>query len=381
VKPAFRNVHAAGRVWDTLIFATYSNLQRQGENTLREALRADLHEITSDSNIPWDKLRAGTVLVTGATGLIGGALVRALSATNARHNLNMRLIAHGRNRGKGNALVQECEVEFISGDIRHLLIVADITDRIDCIFHCAAITKSADMVAKPVDVIATAVDGTKNVLGLAREKSVKSVVYLSSMEVYGQTNRAEVRETDLGYLDLSNPRGSYPESKRLCEALCVAYAAQYGVPVKIARLTQTFGVGTPKDDTRVFAQFARSAVAGRDIELHTEGKSHGNYCCISDTVRGLLTVLLKGENGEAYNIANPAASMTIREMAELVANEVCGGKIKVVVAVPDDIQKRGYAPDVGYILNTDKLSALGWKPKYGLADMYWRMMADWGETE
>jgi nucleoside-diphosphate-sugar epimerase len=354
-----------------------NSLQRQGENTLKEALRADLHEIISDSNIRWDDLRDGTVLVTGATGLIGGALVRALSAANAQHNLNMRLIAHGRNRDKGNALAQERGAEFVGGDIRGGFTAAGITVGIDYIFHCAAVTNSADMAAKPVDVIATAIVGTKNVLESAREKSVKSMVYLSSMEVYGRTKLAEVREADLGYLDLSNPRSSYPESKRLCESLCVAYAAQYGVPVKIARLAQTFGAGTPKDDTRVFAQFARSAVAGRDIELHTEGKSHGNYCCVSDAVRGILTILLKGTNGEAYNIANPAASMTIREMAELVANEVAGGKIKVVVNVPEDIQKRGYAPDVGYILNTDKLNALGWQPKYGLADMYRRMFADW----
>lgn len=346
---------------------------------MNRVIRAENYDVTSDKNIPWDKLRDSAVLVTGATGLIGGALVRALSAANKRHSLNMRLIAHGRNKDKGETFAQELGAEFIAGDVRCRAALTDIAERIDYIFHCAAVTNSADMLAKPVDVITTAVGGTRNMLELAREKGCKGFVFLSSMEIYGQTESREVRENDLGYLDLLSTRSSYPESKRLCEALCIAYAAQFRVPAKIARLAQTFGAGTPRDDTRVFAQFARSSAAGSDIQLHTEGKSRGNYCYTSDTVRGLLTILLKGESGAAYNVANPAASATIREMAELVANEVCGGKIKVVVNIPEDIAKRGYAPDVGCTLNADKLIALGWAPKYGLADMYRRMLADWKE--
>jgi nucleoside-diphosphate-sugar epimerase len=341
------------------------------------ALEADIHEVWSDDDIPWNELRGGTALVTGATGLVGGALIRALSAANAERGLGMRLIAHGRNKDKGDALALEYGLAFIGGDIRHPFTLTDAADRLDYIFHCAAITKSADMLAKPVDVVTTAVEGTKNMLELARGRRCKAFVFLSSMEVYRQTEIADVGEADLGYLDLSNPRSSYPESKRFGEMLCVSYAAQHGVPVKIARLAQTFGTGVPADDARVFAQFARNAVAGENIELHTEGKSRGNYCHISDAARGLLTVLIKGKTGEAYNVANPAASATIREMAELVANEICGGRIKVVVKASDDLRARGYAPDAGYTLKADKLEALGWKPKHGLGEMYRRMLADW----
>jgi nucleoside-diphosphate-sugar epimerase len=197
------------------------------------------------------------------------------------------------------------------------------------------------------------------------------------MEIYGQTEKTEVTESDLGSLDLSNPRSSYPEGKRFCEMMCVAYAAQYGLPAKIARLAQTFGAGVSKDDARVFAQFARSAIAGKDIELHTEGTSRGNYCYTADAVRGLLNILLKGETGHAYNISNPAASVTIREMADLVADGVCGGRIGVAVRIPGDTGKRGYAPYAGFVLNADKLKSLGWAPKYGLDEMYRRMLADW----
>ena len=161
--------------------------------------------------------------------------------------------------------------------------------------------------------------------------------------------------------------------------MCVAYAAEFGLPTRIARLARTFGAGTPYDesDMRVANQFTRKALAGEDIELHTAGSSMANCCYTADAARGLFTVMLKGKDGEAYNIANPAASTTIRKMAEIVANEVCGGRIKVVVNVPEDIKKRGYAPDVGYTMNVDKLKNLGWSPKYGLVDMYRRMLADW----
>ena len=346
---------------------------------ISDALKSDISYLLSLDSIHWGKLRNSTVLITGATGLVGGLLVRVLAAASAVHDLDIRLIATGRSAAKGDTLSTECGVEFIAGDIRKPLPEGAIPSSIDYIFHCAAITKSADMVAKPVDVISTETDGTYAILNLARQKHCRSLVYLSSMEVYGQANQREVSEGDLGYIDLSSTRSCYPEGKRFCELLCLAYAAQYGVPVKIARLAMTFGAGTPKDknNMRVASQFVHKALANEDIELHTLGNSIANCCYTADAVCGLLIILLDGKDGEAYNVANPLASATIREMAELVTNKVCNGIIKVIVNVPKDIEKRGYAPDVIYTLNADKLKKLGWVPKFGLEDMYRQMIADW----
>jgi nucleoside-diphosphate-sugar epimerase len=346
---------------------------------LSDVLESDISDIVSDGNLLWEQLKDGTLLVTGATGLIGGILVRVFAAANVKYNLKMHIITHGRNEDKLKILSDECGVQTIAGDIRKPISTEKLPSSIDYIIHCAAITSSADMLAKPVDVLITSIEGTTNMLNITKESNCKSFVYLSSMEVYGQTDLREVVEADLGYLDLSSPRSSYPESKRVCEVLCTAYAAQYGVPVKIARLARTFGAGTPNDmnDMRVANQFARKALAGENIELHTTGSSISNCCYTADAIRGILTVLFKGQTGEAYNIANPDASMTIREMAELVADSVCEGTVKVIVKVPEDLQTRGYAPDVGYSINADKVKALGWKPKYGLEDMYKRMLTDW----
>ena len=346
---------------------------------MNKVLKADLEDIVSSSSIDWRKLSGSTVLITGATGSIGGAITRAMAAADEHHTLNMRIIACGRNMKKCELLAAEYGVEVICGDICDPGLFAGLAGDAFYIFHCAAITKSKDMAAKPADVMSVSAGGTQNMLELARRIDCKGFVYLSSMEVYGQGLGGDTDETMLGYIDLLNPRSCYPESKRFCETLCAAYHAQYGVPVKIARLAQTFGAGTPKDDTRVFAQIARSVVGGQNIVLHTEGKSRGNYCYTSDAVRGLLSILLKGKSGEAYNIANPAASATIREMAELAAREIGGSRVKVVFDIPEDLSIHGYAPTVGYRLNADKLMSLGWFPKYGLYCMYRRMIDDWEE--
>ena len=368
---------------------------------LSSVYEEDLRQITEAEEIPWAELKDTTVLATGATGLIGSALVYGLAAANNTRGLGIRIIAHGRDTEKGAALADACGARWIRGDIRQPIPVEDLPLAVDYIVHCAEMTRSADMAARPTDVIDTAVDGARNMLALAAQRHCQSFLYLSSMEVYGRTDLREVRETDIGYLDLASSRSCYPESKRMGEAMCAAYLTQYGVPARIARLAQTFGAGTPKDDTRVFAQFARSLLAGTDIILHTEGQSMGNYCYTADAVRALLLILLRGEDGQAYNVANPDASMMIREMAELVTGLASHGseaghggearhsvdaeldreaalpKISVKVEMPADAAQLGYAPDSGHKLNVDKLKNLGWQPKYGLADMYKRLMDDW----
>lgn len=343
---------------------------------MSEVLINDMEQIASDNNIPWEELNGKTVIITGATGLIGSALVRALYAAKNKHSLNIRVLALGRDNRRSKQLTDNYEAEFVNHDILKPL---TFNGKVDYIFHCAAITNSSKMVSEPAEVIETSINGTSNVLRLAKEKRVKSMIYLSSMEVYGETDpKIEyISEETLGYINLKSPRSCYPESKRMCESLCNSWYSEYRVPVKTARLAQTFGAGTPYEDSRVFAQFARSAIAGENIVLHTEGKSRGNYCYISDTVRGLFTILFKGDNGEAYNITNPNASVTIREMAELVADKIAGGKVKAVFEKPLDIEKRGYAPDSAMRLSANKLMKLGWNPEFGLEEMYQRMISDW----
>ena len=334
-------------------------------------LEEDLKYIANYS-LPYEEMKETTVLVTGATGLIGVSIVRALVAIG-----DIKVIAHVRNREKAEeiygALLQK-NVELYVDDITKEI---NVSEDIDYIFHCASITTSKTMIEKPEETICTSVEGTKNILELAKNKKSKSVIYVSSMEMYGAFNNLnhDVTEKDLGYVDNLKIRSNYPESKRLCENMCIAYMSEYNIPVKIARLAQTFGAGILPGENRVFAQFAKSAIKGEDIVLHTKGMSEGNYCYTRDCITGLLTILLKGKNGEAYNVSNPESHITIADMAYMVADKIAEGRIKVVFDIPSE-NKFGYAADTKMKLNSSKLQALGWKPEIGLEEAYKRMILD-----
>jgi nucleoside-diphosphate-sugar epimerase len=195
------------------------------------------------------------------------------------------------------------------------------------------------------------------------------------MEVYGApTDDRRVSESDFTGFDPMAPRSSYPESKRMAESMCAAFAAEHGVPVKVVRLTQTFGPGVAPGDERVFAQFSRSAVAGRDIVLHTDGTTRRSYLYTADAVTAILAVLLRGADGVAYNAANENTYCSVREMAELVARTCAPTPVGVRVEA-DDAGRRGYAPTLTMDLDTSRLQALGWRPTVDLAEMYRRMLA------
>ena len=337
-------------------------------------LQEDLDYI-SRYHLPYEQLKGSTVLVTGATGLIGSLLVRSLLAIG-----DIEVLAFVRNEEKARSIFSDNQnLRLVIGDITSRI---EIEGTVDYIFHCASVTTSKVMIEKPVETLLTSIDGTKNILELAKEKNLKSVVYISSMEMYGSFDDLdhEVKENDLGYIDPLKVRSNYPECKRLCENMCIAYLSEYDVPVKIARLAQTFGAGILPGENRVFAQFARSAINGENIVLHTKGLSEGNYCYTRDCMTGLLSILLKGKNGEAYNVSNPVSHITIADMAKMVAEKIANGKIEVVFDIPEN-NNFGYAADTKMKLNSDKLQALGWKPEVGLEESYRRMIEGMRENE
>ncbi len=318
-----------------------------------------------------------TYLVTGSTGLIGAALVKAISSRGET------VVAAARNVEKARRLFCGLPgVEIVEWDVsrpfdKSLLSLPSLTPLSSvCLVHAAAETASRGFVEQPVETIGTILDGTRNVLEFARESRVGKVVFLSTMEVYGTPTTDPVAETDFGPLDSAAVRSSYPEAKRLAENLCVAYAKEYGVDVSIARLTQTFGPGVVRGDTRVFAQFAEAVLEKRDIVLHTEGRTARCYCYIDDAVSAILTLAEKGASGEAYNVANPATYCTIREMAEMLAAEHPSTHVVVDLAAAAG---RGYAPEFKMRLSVKKLEALGWRPATGLLDAFGRLIASWAE--
>lgn len=348
------------------------------DNKEKNVLAEDF-EAVAQSDLPWEAFKGRSFVVTGATGLVGSLLVRALLYCDRVHGLGTKVYALVRNVEKAKQIFGETNApEYLVADLAKDEIAGDFA--CDYVIHAAAVTTSKLMVSDPVGTIRTAIDGTEKLLKLAVEKKAQTFVYISSMEVYGQPKTdGKTAEKDLGYIDISTVRSCYPEGKRMCECLCNAYAAQYGLNVKSARLAQTFGAGILPTENRVFAQFARSAVNGENIVLHTTGESEGNYVYTADAIRAIMLLLVKGESGEAYNIANEQSHTTIRSMAELVAEQIAGGAIRVVLDIPQDASSLGYAPPVKMWLDASKMRALGWEPTVGLADAYRRMIRYMGE--
>lgn len=320
----------------------------------------DLEQIAAAEFIPWDKLQGKTVLVTGATGLIGYALATGLLYANQSRKLDVKVIALVRDLTRAQQRfgewTEDKNLRFVIGSVEDL---AEIDGSVDYIIHCASQTTSKMFVQQAVETIHTAVYGTDRLLRLAKEKNASGFVYLSSMEVYGHPARGhKVKESDIGAFSPMDLRNSYPIGKQLCENLCCAYAAEYGVPAMIVRLTQTFGAGVNYNDTRVFAEFARCVLERRDIVLKTKGETERSYLYTTDAVTAILTVLLKGKSGQAYNAADESTYCSIAEMAERVAK--MGG-----VQVRFELQDRkslGY-PDTVYVdLDTSLLRELGWIP-------------------
>lgn len=338
-------------------------------------IQEDLEYSANCKSFNIEKLRNKNVLITGVTGFIGRQLVLTLLCMNKLHNTNIKIFAMARNKEKAENIFGN-----LISDNNFKLCIQNITDKvlisekIDFIIHCANPVVSKVFVENPVETIEAITIGTNNILKFAKEKSVESVVYLSSMEVYGIIDIPTIKETDYGYIDPLNVRSSYSEGKRLAETLCISYKSEYNVPVKIIRLSQVFGAGLDYNDSRVLSQFVRSVIENKDIVLHTKGESVLTNCYISDAINGIFTVLLNGVNGESYNLANAQNVFSIKEIAELMVEN--NPKSKVIIDIKNVAQ---YRPDTILKLNTDKINSLGWVAKIGLKEMIHKTISSYME--
>lgn len=332
-------------------------------------------ETILNSSVPISGLEGKAVLITGATGLIGSFLVKLLVMYSLKTGKPVRIIVLSRSLDRLESVFSKRildEIEIVIGDVLDL---PAFDFSIDYIIHGASVTSSFDFIQHPVKTIKTIVKGTENVLELAKRTKVESFVFLSSMEVFGFVSDVKPHsESEYGYIDFLNVRSSYPESKRLAECLCVAYKEEFDVPIRIARLTQTIGPGISYNDSRIAAMFARSVIEKRDIQLLTDGQTRRNTVYVADAVSAILYIMIKGEDGCAYNIADKNSFLTIKETAQMIARDIAKGAIEVRL---ENKKNSMYAVNDSLCLNmsTDEIESLGWSAIFSIEDSYRRMIA------
>lgn len=308
-----------------------------------------------NQELPWKKLTGANILVTGATGLIGGCLVEALMMNPRR---DYHVYASGRNEERARLRFQEFADEsafhFVKYDVMQPL-QSDV--RFDYIIHAASNASPNFFAQKPVEVIKSNIDGVANLMEYGLKHGMKRFLYVSSGEVYGEGDGREFTEDYSGYVNCATPRACYPSSKRAAETLCVSYASEYGADVVIARPCHVYGPHFTEQDNRVYAQFIRNVLRGEDIVMKSTGEQFRSWCYVVDCVSALLHILLKGECGEAYNIADDKSNISIKALAEIIA-EIGGSKI--VIDSPNTDEKKGFNSVTKSIFSTKKIKDLGW---------------------
>lgn len=335
-------------------------------------LEEDIQQFAGSFEL-FDDLRGKTFLITGATGLIGSVLIRCLLELNRMHSLGIRIQAIIRDLDKAERIFEDDfhEISFLTIPLTEIS-KERVFSNIDFIIHLASPTASKYFVDNPVETMETNICGTKAILALAKDIGVEAMLFASSLEVYGVNEDDRlIDERFQGYVNPLNTRSSYNMGKRAAECLCYAYAMEYGVNVKIARLTQTIGAGVSANDNRVIAQFVRLAVTGCDIVLYTSGESARPFLYSTDAVSALLYIMLKGERGEAYNVANPDTYISVKDLAFFVRDYV-NRSTKVVFQPKDGF---GYAPMTRLRLDTSKIQSLGWTPRNGLKELFGRLIS------
>ena len=312
-------------------------------------------------DLPWEKIVDKTVVISGATGMVGKMLIDVLIE-------RCKVVAIGRNEKKARERLgkyfDQTNFEFIEADVGSEV---PKLKQADYILHLASATHPKQYATEPIGTITANVLGLKSLLDIAVKLKTERFLFASSVEIYGE-NRGDVKEFDekyMGYIDCNTLRAGYPESKRVGEALCQAYGAQHNLSFTIARLARVFGPTMLMNDTKASSQFIKNALNNEDIILKSKGEQEYSYLYVADAVKGILYVLLCGESGEAYNVADEKFNVKLKDFAEVCAKIV--GR-KVIYDLPSEVEAKGFSKATKALMNSRKIQGLGFKVKGEFSD-------------
>ncbi|MBS1638272.1 MAG: NAD-dependent epimerase/dehydratase family protein [Bacteroidetes bacterium] len=331
---------------------------------MNKIIKEDVRSII-DNFDHWEVFRNKTILISGANGFLPAYLVETFLSLDPA--LHVKVVALVRNRRKAETRfehwLQNPMLEILEQDVCQDISYAA---PVHFIIHAASQASPKYYGTDPVGTLNANVTGTINLMKLAHLKQVESLLYFSSGEVYGTVDEKNIPipEDGYGYLDPTQVRSCYAESKRMGENICVSWHHQFGVKAKIVRPFHTYGPGMALDDGRVFADFVSNILQGKDITLNSDGSARRAFCYLTDATLGFLTVLIKGENGQAYNVGNPTQEYSIWELAEVMTTIKPEKNLKVYINEAY-VQGNNYLKSP-YPRNSpaiDKIRKLGWEPK------------------
>lgn len=324
----------------------------------------DIQSVLS-STVDWSKLRNKTVLIAGATGMIGSFLIDVLMKLDVGCNVVALGRSSERARKRFNCYLGKDNFSFFSVDINQDEIPA--IDTVHFIIHAASNTHPVAYSTDPIGTIETNVLGTNNLLRFAVNSNTERFVFLSSVEIYGE-NRGDIEkfsEDYCGYIDCNTLRAGYPESKRVGESLCQAYLSKHELDFVIPRLSRVYGPTQLKTDSKAISQFINCAINGENIILKSEGNQYFSYTYVADAVSGIIYCLLNGKKGEAYNVSDEKSNILLRDLAGIAAKHA---GVKVVFELPSDVERKGFSKATKAIMDNTKIKRLGWHPKYPIGD-------------
>lgn len=328
----------------------------------------DLEQIATAPFLPWDALEGATLLLSGATGMIGSFLIDTIMLRNRKYGLGCNVFAITRNAEKAKDRFSVWAdinlLHFVEADVNQIIPFPK-GEACDYALHLASNTHPIAYATDPIGTITTNIIGTKNMLDLAVKASAKRFLFASSNEVYGENwgDQELFDESYCGFIDCNTLRAGYPESKRCGEALCQAYLKQRGLDFVTARLTRSFGPSLKSSDTKALSQFLKNALNGENIVLKSAGNQFYSYTYAADAVSGLLTVLLKGQSAQAYNVADTSCDIRLKDLANLIASQ---SGTNVIFELPDSVEAAGFSKATKARLDGRKLRKLGWQVYFPL---------------
>lgn len=341
----------------------------------------DVSEIISEK-LDWSYFSGKTILVTGANGMLSAYIIYTLIGLNEsvlKAN-SCKIIALVRNREKAllkfKAFMEREDFSLLVNDVSTF---TDYEEKIDIIIHAASQASPKYYGVDPVGTLKANTIGTMNLLELARRENVENFLFISSGEVYGvlDGSKENIDEAYTGNVDITNVRSCYAESKRMGETMCVSYSHQYGIHVNMVRLAHTYGPGCDLNDGRVFADFVKNIISNENIHINSDGSAKRCFLYVTDMIKGLFYVLLKGEDKAAYNISSTTET-SIRQLAELLCNLYSEKHLKAEFLETKDDNSYVRSKSQRILFDNTRLQKLGWKECVSVKDGFKRMIDSYG---